>query len=179
MWELDNFRTLFLNYVLPSTCSYTLQGFLHITGVLHGLSHSCTHNIQAYFAVLSMPLYTALYAPQESQIHFSPVDIKCQNPAGFGDVNAFSPLSLRSLSRNHLTLDTGYVIILNKLPKERENEQFFNHFSSSAKLELYTDFSIFSVCVLSVCLLLRDSNTVGVTVVLKKQPFHKITDFTM
>lgn len=119
------------------------------------------------------------YAPQESQIHFSPVDIKCQNPAGFDDVNAFSPLSLRSLSRNHLTLDTGYVIILNKLPKERENEQFFNHFSSSAKLELYTDFSIFSVCLLSVCLLLRDSNTVGVTVVLKNQPFHKITDFTM
>lgn len=42
MWKLDNFCAFFLSYVLPSSCSYTLQGFLHVTGVLRALSHKCT-----------------------------------------------------------------------------------------------------------------------------------------
>lgn len=57
------------------------------------------------------------------------------------------------LSRNHLALDTKCLIVLNKLPKERKKEHFFSHSSSSGNLELYTDLLVFSVCVLSVCLL--------------------------
>lgn len=49
MWKLDNFCVFFLSYVLPSSCSYTLQGFLHVTEVLHALSHNCT-------CVVSSPL---------------------------------------------------------------------------------------------------------------------------
>lgn len=166
MWKLDNFCTIFLSCVLPPSCSYTLQGFLHVTE----FSVLCPRTAHARLSHPECSLQSSVacdsLCPLEITDWFLTHWNQTPKSYRFQWCQCFPPLSLRSLNRSHLTLDTGCVIILNKLPKESENEQFFNHFSSSANLELYTDLSVFSVCVLSVCLLLRESNIVGVTVIL-------------